>query len=192
MRSGRSGTPARYVPRARFTKVFLPRFKLSRSKRGSFSPFRRITFIYYHCFGEKSRVFRYFVEKKFPYPYNRDMENLKNLRKSANLTLQQLANELELTPQVLSRYERGEHQADYNTLAKIARFFNVSIDYLLGFKPATSIAPVSSSTTLPADEKELLDLYRQLNYEGKQRLIARAEVMLEDLHQQPNKSKNRA
>ena len=104
------------------------------------------------------------------------MKNLKSLRKSLNLTLQQLADELNTSTQVLSRYEREEHEADYKMLAKIARFFNVSIDYLLGFKSAT--APTAS--VLPKDEKELLELYRQLPFESKQRLIARAEVMLED------------
>lgn len=182
------GRAQRY-PRPFTKESFFPRFKLPRSRRGRFSPFQRIVVIYYHCFSEKSRVFRYFVEKKFPTSYNRDMKNLKKLRKGANLTLQELANELELTPQVLSRYEREEHQADYNTLAKIARFFNVSIDYLLGFKAATTSAPAPA---LPADEKELLDLYRQLNYEGKQRLLARAEVMIEDAQQQQNKSKRHA
>lgn len=32
----------------------------------------------------------------------------------------------------ISRYETEERQADYETLIKIADYFNVSIDYLLG------------------------------------------------------------
>lgn len=114
------------------------------------------------------------------------MEKLKYLRKQANMTLQQLAEELGTSNQVLSRYERGEREADYAMLTKIARFFNVSIDYLLGFKSATT----PTATILPNDEKELLDLYRKLPYESKQRLIARAEVMLEDV--QSLKGKNGA
>ena len=86
------------------------------------------------------------------------MKNLKLLRKSFNLTLQQLAEELGTSNQVLSRYERGEREADYETLAKIARFFNVSIDYLLGFKSATTPEPLP----LPLDETELLQNFRKL------------------------------
>ena len=108
------------------------------------------------------------------------MKNLKFLRKSLNITLQQLADELGTSPQVLSRYERGEHQADYNTLAKIARFFNVSIDYLLGTTKDEIALKAKTPGTLKPDENELLDLYRQLPFESKQRLIARAEVMLEN------------
>ena len=86
------------------------------------------------------------------------MKNLKALRKSADMTLQELADELGTSNQVLSRYERGERQADYETLAKIARFFNVSIDYLLDFQAATK----SNSDTQTIEERELLSDFRKL------------------------------
>ena len=72
----------------------------------------------------------------------------------------------------------------------LAKYFDVSSDYLLGLSDDLD-APLYSPP-LPADERELLELYRQLNYEGRQRLIARAEVMIEDAQQQPNKSKKHA
>lgn len=63
-----------------------------------------------------------------------NMKNLKLLRKSMNMTLQQLADELGTSTQVLSRYERGEHKADYNTLEKTARFstFRSIIYWVIG------------------------------------------------------------
>lgn len=81
------------------------------------------------------------------------------------MTLQQLADELGTSNQVLSRYERGEREADYATLAKIARFFNVSIDFLLDFTPAT--LPKTEQNVLPADEQELLTNFRTLPREEK-------------------------
>lgn len=102
---------------------------------------------------------------------------MKALRKSANMTLQQLADELGTSNQVLSRYERCEREADYNTLAKIARFFNVSIDYLLDFKAATN--PTPAPAALPLDETELLKNYRALSYVGKARVAAYADLMRE-------------
>ena len=57
---------------------------------------------------------------------------LKELRKSKRITQQRLAIELNLTQKMISRYERGERQADYQTLIALADYFNVSIDYLLG------------------------------------------------------------
>lgn len=39
--------------------------------------------------------------------------------------------DLSMNQNTISRYETGSHQADYETLIKIADYFDVSIDYLL-------------------------------------------------------------
>ncbi|MDE6835212.1 MAG: helix-turn-helix domain-containing protein [Ruminococcus sp.] len=56
---------------------------------------------------------------------------LKELRKAKRISQQRLAIELNTTQNTISRYERGERQADYRTLIALADYFNVSIDYLL-------------------------------------------------------------
>lgn len=56
---------------------------------------------------------------------------LKQLREQHNLTLKELSAKINLSPQVLNRYEREERQADYATILKIANFFGVTTDYLL-------------------------------------------------------------
>ena len=78
------------------------------------------------------------------------------------MTLQQLADELGTSNQVLSRYERGDREADYNTLAKIARFFNVSIDYLLGATKDEIVLKEKSSPELTSEEQSLLNDFRSL------------------------------
>lgn len=57
---------------------------------------------------------------------------LKQLRKERGITQLKLAMDLNLNQNSISRYETGDHEADYETLIKIADYFNVSIDYLLG------------------------------------------------------------
>lgn len=57
---------------------------------------------------------------------------LKELRKEKNITQIKLAMELNMSQNTISRYETGERQAGYDELIKIADYFNVSIDYLLG------------------------------------------------------------
>lgn len=57
---------------------------------------------------------------------------LKDLRKEKGITQLQLAMELNMSQNTISRYETGERQAGYDELIKIADYFNVSIDYLLG------------------------------------------------------------
>lgn len=99
--------------------------------------------------------------------------------------------DLGIPKQKLSNWKTGYSEPNFDDIIMLANYFDVSTDYLLGLSDELG-ASVSSPAALPADEKELLDLYRQLNYEGKQRLIARAEVMIEDLQQQQNKSKRHA
>ena len=59
------------------------------------------------------------------------MQRLKQLRKSHHLTAKQLAEKLLLAESTISLYENGKREPDFKTLITIARFFNVSTDYLL-------------------------------------------------------------
>ena len=56
---------------------------------------------------------------------------LRELRKKRKLSQITLSMELNLNQNSISRYETGEREADYQTLIKIADYFDVSIDYLL-------------------------------------------------------------
>lgn len=57
---------------------------------------------------------------------------LKSLRISNNRTQKELAIDLGLTRGTYTHYELGKRQPDYETLSKIAEYYDVSIDYLLG------------------------------------------------------------
>lgn len=57
---------------------------------------------------------------------------LKELRNKKNISQLQLAVALNMNQNSISRYETGEREADYATLIRLADYFNVSIDYLLG------------------------------------------------------------
>ena len=57
---------------------------------------------------------------------------LKTLRTQRNISQLKLAMDLGLNQNSISRYEREERQADYQTLIRFADYFDVSIDYLLG------------------------------------------------------------
>jgi len=59
-------------------------------------------------------------------------ERLKRLRKKRNLDQTALANIVGLTQGAISLYERGERDPSTDTLAKLADFFDVSVDYLVG------------------------------------------------------------
>jgi transcriptional regulator with XRE-family HTH domain len=57
---------------------------------------------------------------------------LKKLRKMRRISQLKLAMDLNMNQNSISRYENLEREADYETLIKIADYFDVSIDYLLG------------------------------------------------------------
>ncbi len=57
---------------------------------------------------------------------------LKEIRKSRNISQLKLAFDLNMNQNSISRYENGEREADYQTLIRLADYFSVSIDYLLG------------------------------------------------------------
>lgn len=56
---------------------------------------------------------------------------LKELRKKRGISQLRLAMDLGMNQNSISRYESGEREADYQTLIRLADYFNVSIDYLL-------------------------------------------------------------
>lgn len=56
---------------------------------------------------------------------------LKELRTARGISQIKLAMDLNVNQNSISRYESGLREPDYNTLIKIADYFNVSIDYLL-------------------------------------------------------------
>ena len=57
---------------------------------------------------------------------------LKKLRQERNISQLKLAMDLNMNQNSISRYETGEREADYETLIKLADYFGVTLDYLLG------------------------------------------------------------
>ncbi len=53
-------------------------------------------------------------------------------RQNKNMTQEELANKLGITPQALSKWERGTSLPDTAMLPDIARMLEISTDYLLG------------------------------------------------------------
>ena len=65
---------------------------------------------------------------------NKFSEQLKELRTENNLSHSQLANKLNVSVRLISYWENGERECDFDMLIKIADLFSVSIDYLFGRK----------------------------------------------------------
>ncbi len=58
-------------------------------------------------------------------------DNLKKYRNELNLTQDDLAKELFVTRQAISKWESGESTPDVNNLIKLADTFHISLDNLI-------------------------------------------------------------
>lgn len=59
-------------------------------------------------------------------------EILRELRESKNLTQTELSKKLLIDQRSLSFYEIGKYEPNIETIIRIAKYFNISTDYLLG------------------------------------------------------------
>lgn len=66
-------------------------------------------------------------------------ENLKHLRKSRELTQKELGVKVGLSKAVISKYENGMGYPSFDILVRIAQFFGVTTDYLLGVAKSKTI-----------------------------------------------------
>lgn len=109
------------------------------------------------------------------------MVNLREARKEAGFTQRSIADILKISQQSYSDYENGKTFPDMQTLIAIADCLNVSTDYLLGRSDdlgAVLMPAAASAHPLPDDERELLDLFRQMTHPQKIRVQAYAEGLL--------------
>ncbi len=66
-------------------------------------------------------------------------EMIKELRRRDGRTQDALANELGVTAQAVSRWEKGICYPDMEIIPSIANFFSVSIDELFGYDTKTNL-----------------------------------------------------
>lgn len=59
---------------------------------------------------------------------------LKELRNEKGLSQKQLAKELGVLERTISYWESGSRECDFDTLILISKFFDVSVDFLLGIE----------------------------------------------------------
>lgn len=63
---------------------------------------------------------------------NKFKDRLKELRIEKNISRKQLANFLFVSERLISYWENGKRECDFDTLICLSKYFDVSIDYLLG------------------------------------------------------------
>ena len=93
------------------------------------------------------------------------MENrIKSLREKRGLIQELLATELGITQQMLSKYERDSSIIKVDVLKKLAGYFNVTTDYLLGLSDVTRDLTGQIRINETIDEYyDLIEVYKKLD-----------------------------
>lgn len=98
-------------------------------------------------------------------------DTLFQLRTERGIYQKQLAEYLTVSIGTISNYENGVHCPDLNTLCRIAEYFNVSADYLLGL--TNNPMPIDSLNTKLSDEDtvgSVLNAILELSQSSRQKL----------------------
>lgn len=84
-------------------------------------------------------------------------KKIASLRKASNRTQQDLADQLGVTYQAVSNWERGLSMPDVARLKDLARLFEVSLDELMGSEEATKVVEVATGDRPAGTVQDLLD-----------------------------------
>lgn len=89
---------------------------------------------------------------------------LKELRSKKSLTIAQVSEMLGINTNTYAKYERCERDVSTDTLSKLADFYGVTTDYLLGRETGEpeTIDKLVGEFNMSALEKEILDNYLSL------------------------------
>lgn len=94
--------------------------------------------------------------------------NLKRLRESKKLTVEQVTEHLSISSSSYRKYEYNEREPSTDIVIEIADFYGVTTDYLLGREPEKN--PIAM-LNLAVGEKEALEMYVKLPEEVRQIII---------------------
>lgn len=104
---------------------------------------------------------------------NHGMTRLKELRLKKGVLQSEVAAYIGVNNSTYAYYERGTHNPTPETLCKLADFFGVTVDELLGRSPQLF-------DNARIERPEVLDLFEQLNVAEQERALGYMERMLEE------------
>lgn len=95
--------------------------------------------------------------------------NLKEIRVSRRLKVQEVSDYLSCLPSVYSRYENGKREPSIDILLKLSKLYSVSVDYLIGNDEVID-------TSITEKEAAMISAMRQADERARQDAIALLEL----------------
>lgn len=107
---------------------------------------------------------------------------LLELRTKKGITQQKLAADIGVTKSTISLYEQGDNVPDIKTFVKIADYYNVSYDYLLGASDATQRENIDIAENTGLDDKAIKTLKKAkealLSDKDTERILAKLKIII--------------
>lgn len=102
---------------------------------------------------------------------------IKDLREDADKKQSELAEDLFMQTTQYGRYERGERELPLNIAIAIAKYYDVSLDYIAGL---TNVKRPLDKFVLSYDEQQLLSTFRSLNDFQKGQVFERVKAIADN------------
>ena len=118
------------------------------------------------------------------------LPRLRELLAESGKMQKDICDELGISKQKLSNWKTGYSEPNFDDIIMLAKYFDVSTDYLLGLSDeyeGTGKNAPTAPAALPLDESELLRNYRALSYAGKARVAAYTDLLREQEEGAPAK-----
>ena len=99
---------------------------------------------------------------------------MSELREAKGMSAREAAKQIGVPPTTYHNWEKGEREPNSDMLIKLADFFGVSIDYMIGRSEERAAKHLTAAT---GEEDDLLRLFRRMSDDGKAALLAVARAI---------------
>lgn len=106
------------------------------------------------------------------------MNRIKQLRQEKNILQSDLAEILKVRQNTISNWETGRNEPDQQALYELSRFFDVSIDYILGNSDIKKEPTPEEWNSLTDVQKQIIALMDKMSPEQQDELLRQAEYQL--------------
>lgn len=105
-------------------------------------------------------------------------ERLRELRLRRNISQEEVARNIGITRSAYSHYEINNRQPVYDTLIKLAAYFDVSLDYVVGGVP-NAAKPETFDTS---DSAQILELLQNMDEDQRQATLRLMHELVSSSH----------
>lgn len=118
-------------------------------------------------------------------------QRLVELRTERQLSQKELARKIGVSDSAVCFWETGVNEPKASYLLQLSKFFNVSLDYLLGLEDdfGTKVGMVPNVTQYSEEERKLIENFRALGAPGKQLINTTMKTLLDTSYSGSGKAK---